>query len=102
MDIPTIRDTITPVLSGKLSVEINAYENAISSMEYKVYSLDGTEDVYKRQQTDGTVCFMGKDTSKLYGDELADIRREQIGFVFQDFYLMDSLSICLLYTSRCV
>ena len=45
------------------------------------------------KQTDGTVCFMGKDTSKLYGDELADIRREQIGFVFQDFYLMDSLSI---------
>ena len=26
MDIPTIRDTITPVLSGKLNVEINAYE----------------------------------------------------------------------------
>ncbi len=45
------------------------------------------------KQTDGTVCFMGKDTSKLYGDELADIRREQIGFVFQDFYLMDSLSV---------
>lgn len=43
MDIPTIRDTITPVLSGKLNVEINAYENVISSMEYKVYSLDGTE-----------------------------------------------------------
>ncbi len=26
MDIPTIRDTITPVLSGNLNVEINAYE----------------------------------------------------------------------------
>lgn len=45
------------------------------------------------KQTEGTVCFMEKDTSKLYGDELADIRREQIGFVFQDFYLMDSLSV---------
>lgn len=44
------------------------------------------------KQTDGVVRFMEKDTSKLYGDELADIRREQIGFVFQDFYLMDSLS----------
>ena len=43
--------------------------------------------------TDGVVRFMEKDTSKLYGDELADIRREQIGFVFQDFYLMDSLSV---------
>lgn len=45
------------------------------------------------KQTDGVVQFMEKDTSKLYGDELADIRREQIGFVFQDFYLMDSLSV---------
>ena len=45
------------------------------------------------KQTKGTVRFMEKDTSKLYGDRLADIRREQIGFVFQDFYLMDSLSV---------
>ena len=45
------------------------------------------------KQMDGVVRFMEKDTSKLYGDELADIRREQIGFVFQDFYLMDSLSV---------
>lgn len=45
------------------------------------------------KQTGGVVRFMNKDTSKLYGDQLADIRREQIGFVFQDFYLMDSLSV---------
>ena len=49
MDIPTIRDTITPVLSGKLNVEINTYENAISSMEYKVYSLDGTEALLEKK-----------------------------------------------------
>lgn len=49
MDIPTIRDTITPVLSGKLNVEINVYENAISSMEYKVYSLDGTEALLEKK-----------------------------------------------------
>lgn len=45
------------------------------------------------KQTDGTVRFMGKDTKGLYGDQLADIRRKQIGFIFQDFYLMDSLSV---------
>lgn len=43
MDIPTIRDTITPVFSNKLNVEISAYENTITNMEYKVYSLDGSE-----------------------------------------------------------
>lgn len=45
------------------------------------------------EPTKGTVYFRGKDTKKLWRDELADIRRRDIGFVFQDFYLMDSLSI---------
>lgn len=45
------------------------------------------------KQTGGTIRFMGKDTSELFGDILADIRRTQIGFIFQDFYLMDSLSV---------
>lgn len=45
------------------------------------------------KQTDGSIKFMGKDTKGLYGDQLADIRRKQIGFIFQDFYLMDSLSV---------
>ena len=43
--------------------------------------------------TDGIVRFMGKDVNRLKGDLRADIRREQIGFVFQDFYLMDSLTV---------
>lgn len=45
------------------------------------------------KQTGGTLLFSGKDTNDLEPDELADIRRTQIGFVFQDFYLMDSLSV---------
>lgn len=43
--------------------------------------------------TDGEYYFQGKDVSKLWKDELADIRRKKIGFVFQDYYLMDSLSV---------
>ena len=43
--------------------------------------------------TKGNLYFCGKETRKLWNDELADIRRREIGFVFQDFYLMDSLSI---------
>lgn len=45
------------------------------------------------KQTGGTVKFMEKDVSEIYGDRLADVRRKQIGFIFQDFYLMDSLSV---------
>lgn len=43
--------------------------------------------------TEGTVIFKDIDTDHLWKDELADIRRREIGFVFQDFYLMDSLSV---------
>lgn len=43
--------------------------------------------------TSGKIEFMGTDTSTFHSESLADIRREQIGFIFQDFYLMDSLSV---------
>lgn len=42
--------------------------------------------------TGGKIYFNGKDASELWKDELADRRRRDIGFVFQDFYLMESLS----------
>lgn len=45
------------------------------------------------KQTDGTVRFMGQDTKGLSGDMLADIRRTKLGFIFQDYYLMDSLTV---------
>ena len=43
--------------------------------------------------TDGIVRVMGKDVNRLKGDLRADIRRKQLGFVFQAFYLMDSLTV---------
>lgn len=42
--------------------------------------------------TTGSLHFKGRDTKELWKDELADIRRREIGFIFQDFSLMDSLS----------
>ena len=45
------------------------------------------------QQTDGDVIFDGVNTNELWKEELTDIRRRKIGFVFQDFNRMDSLSV---------
>ena len=45
------------------------------------------------QQTDGEVIFDGVNTNELWREELTDIRRRKIGFVFQDFNLLDSLSV---------
>ena len=43
--------------------------------------------------TGGRLYFKERQVTKLWMDELADIRRREIGFVFQDFYLMDSLTV---------
>jgi putative ABC transport system ATP-binding protein len=42
--------------------------------------------------TRGKVIIAGLDISKLNDDELAKIRREKIGFIFQFFYLIPSLT----------
>lgn len=41
----------------------------------------------------GKVLYNGEDTTEIYGDYLAKIRRTQLAFIFQDFYLMDSLTV---------
>ena len=43
--------------------------------------------------TDGTLLYKKDEISKLSDKELARIRREELGFVFQEFYLMDSLDV---------
>src|SRR5512143_3372102 len=42
--------------------------------------------------TSGTYCLDGEDVSTLGEDRLAEIRNRQIGFVFQQFNLLASLS----------
>ena len=41
----------------------------------------------------GKVLYNGEDTTEIYGDHLAEIRRTQLAFVFQDFYLTNSLTV---------
>jgi len=43
--------------------------------------------------TSGSIFFKQREIRKLWDEELSDIRRREVGFVFQDFYLMDSLSV---------
>jgi putative ABC transport system ATP-binding protein len=43
--------------------------------------------------TSGQYFFEGKDVSKLSDDELADIRKKKIGFVFQSFNLLPRTSV---------
>ena len=44
------------------------------------------------QPTSGTVCINGRDVSRLNRNQRADVRRESIGFVFQFFALIPTLT----------
>ncbi|WP_416353863.1 ABC transporter ATP-binding protein [Agrilactobacillus fermenti] len=43
--------------------------------------------------TSGMVTLLGQDLRKLKGKQLAQFRREKLGFIFQDFNLVDALTV---------
>ncbi len=43
MDIPTMRDTITPVTNSQLDIGISAYDADVTELSWQVYTLDGEE-----------------------------------------------------------
>ncbi|MCC0650405.1 ABC transporter ATP-binding protein [Clostridioides sp. ZZV15-6598] len=45
------------------------------------------------KQSEGQVILNGQDTSKLEGEKLAEFRRKELGFVFQNFNLIDTLTV---------
>ena len=65
----------------------------------------------------GNIEINGNGICELRENELAEFRKKELGFIFQDFNLLDTLTLqenialpltllkkraCLLYTSRCV
>ncbi len=76
-------------------------ENLVRNYKMVYSDRQGEEEIKVLKGLDFTieeqefVGIMGKsgDASELWSDELADIRRREIGFVFQDFYLLNSLSV---------
>ena len=53
-----------------------------------LYSISGMDSV-----TSGTVLFGGKDITKLGSNELAALRLDEMGFIFQQMYMMKNLTI---------
>lgn len=43
MDIPSMRDTITPVTNSQLDIGISAYDADVTELSWQVYTLDGEE-----------------------------------------------------------
>ena len=53
-----------------------------------LYCVSGMDRV-----TSGEVLFDGKETSRLKDKELADLRLDEMGFIFQQMYMMKNLSV---------
>lgn len=49
MNIPSVRDTITPVAGKQLNLVIAAYENEVKKAAFKIYTLDGKEVLHEDQ-----------------------------------------------------
>ena len=43
MDIPSMRDTVTPVTNSQLDIGISAYDADVTELSWQVYTLDGEE-----------------------------------------------------------
>lgn len=87
-----IEESEVPVLDGiNLQIEAGTYTCIMGRSGCGKTTLLKTMG-FIHPPSSGNILFKGRDIKGLWKDELADIRRRQIGFVFQDFYLMDSLS----------
>ena len=53
-----------------------------------LYTVSGMDDV-----TAGNVMFNGRDISQLKANELSEIRLEEMGFIFQQMYMLKNLTI---------
>lgn len=49
MDVTAFRDTITPVIRGRLNAAVDAEGSVITEIDYEVYSLDGNEKLYEEK-----------------------------------------------------
>ena len=53
-----------------------------------LYTVSGMDSL-----TSGTVLFSGKDISKMNSKELAELRLDEMGFIFQQMYMLKNLTV---------
>lgn len=73
------------VESGEMVAIMGPSGSGKSTLLYSVSGMDSA--------TGGRVIFDGKDITKLSGNELAALRLDEMGFIFQQMYMMKNLTI---------
>ena len=84
-----ITDAVKGINLQFLESDFVSLVGASGSGKSTLLSLIGTLD----QPTEGRICFDEQDISRLGGKNLADFRFEHIGFIFQQFHLLPTLTV---------
>lgn len=80
-----IRNVSFTVEEGDMVAIMGPSGSGKSTLLYSVSGMD--------VPTSGTILFDGKDITKLTPNELADVRLNKMGFIFQQMYMMKNLTI---------
>ncbi len=81
MEIGPLRDTITPVANGKIEVRIEPYDNEISNMRCRIFSLDGKEKLLEAEvkEPGESVSVAMQDLSMIASEKVLEIVLEMPG-----------------------
>ena len=80
-----LRNVNFTVEDGEMVAIMGPSGSGKSTLLYAVSGMDSA--------TSGTILFNGKDITKLGGNELAALRLDEMGFIFQQMYMMKNLTI---------
>lgn len=84
VEVPVLREVNLTIDQGEYTAVMGVSGSGKSTLMNIIGCLD--------RPSSGHYLFEGKDITQLSDDDLADVRNEQIGFVFQQFNLLPRLS----------
>ena len=80
-----LRNVNLEVQEGEMAAIMGPSGSGKSTLLYAVSGMDGI--------TSGKVDFFGKDISSLKAEEMSELRLNEMGFIFQQMYMLKNLSI---------